>query len=349
MKGIEEVADILVVEGSITEGQTVITLSRSIRLHDNFAPVFVNDAVVFVEREDGLRFYGELQPIWGWLGGGRYVIETGTLDVNQWYRLRIKIDEHEYVSDSTHPIQTPEIDSIFWRKEGRGEPVVIYVSTHDPNNQIFHYQWSFTENWEINSWREPDTAFPLPTRCWNSERSANFVLGSGIRTGGRVIQPITEIVPTNQKLSVLYRITVRQNAISRRAFEYFENIQKNTDLSGSIFAPTPSELRGNIVNTTDPQRPVVGFIDVSTTTQKSFFISRREGVYEPLPLNCRVYTADTLESWFGNNWQEMTIPNTFVPLPFDPDLEIEQMFTYRRCVDCRFLGGTTRRPENWPN
>jgi len=354
MKGVEGIEGILVVEGIITDDKTVITLSQSINLHNDLwgegvIPTFIANAEVFVEREDGTLFKADPPTSeWGYLDG-RYIIRTGTLNVNYRYRLRIRIDEHEYQSDFTYPIQTPEIDSIFWRKDGLGFPVVIYVSTHDPSSQIFHYRWSFIEDWEIQTTWRSDTSFAFPTQCWASAESVGLIIGSSVRTGGQLTQQLTEIIPTSVKLSELYRITVRQNAISHRAFIYFENIQKNTDLTGSIFAPTPSELRGNIVSTTDPQRPVIGFIDVSTAVQKSFFISQKDSVYEVVRPNCRLYMEDTLVSQLGPDWEEIWVPNVFVFLPWNPERDLFRIFTYRHCVDCRFLGGTTRRPENWPN
>jgi len=337
VRGVEEVGDILVVEGMITDHETVITLSRSVRLSDFVQPERVDSAEVYVEREDGVLFKAELQPIWIIWGtpNSRYVAETGTLSMEHRYRLRIKIEEDEYVSDFSYPLQTPEIDSIFWTKRGLGQWVSVYVATHDPNNQILHYRWSYTENWEIHSEIWTDS---FPSLCWGSSANHGVLTGSASRmVQGRLVFPLNHISPWDQRLSVLYRITVRQNAISKRAYDYFENIKKNSVWQGGIFAPTPSELRGNIVCTTDPSKPVIGFIDVSTTTTKYRFISRRDGVYERPPSPCRIMTIAELLEVFG------FVPDWFV---FIDEIGGYVQFS---CVDCTHAGGNLQRPENWPD
>ena len=53
-KGLEQVRDLLVVDGIITNGETTIKLRRSVGLTDDFTEdEFVNNAKVVVEREDG--------------------------------------------------------------------------------------------------------------------------------------------------------------------------------------------------------------------------------------------------------------------------------------------------------
>lgn len=56
-KGLEQVRDLLVVDGIITNGETTIKLRRSVGLTDDFTEdEFVNNAKVVVEREDGAVF-----------------------------------------------------------------------------------------------------------------------------------------------------------------------------------------------------------------------------------------------------------------------------------------------------
>ena len=339
LRGVEQVDGILVVEGFITDDESVITLSRSRHLTDEIWTVdYVLNARVYVEREDGTLFPAEPLSFNVW--PPRYVIKNGTLNPNSRYRLRIEIDSFEYLSEFSYPIITPEIDSVFWRKRGTGQPVTIHVATHSPDREVLFYRWSFREDWEINS--EIFHA-DFPFRCWNYAYSREILLGSAERTVfGRVIDIIREIQPSDRRLSVLYRIDVTQNAISRRAHTYFANIRQNAEQSGSIFAPTPSTLRGNIFSATDPSRHVIGFIDVSTTTRKRLYISRGDGAYERPSSWCRVRTAEDICFWFGDAPCSPfylgyiifeSFPPTFV-LPF--------------CVDCTFFG-TTQRPHDWPN
>ena len=364
-KGIDEVAGILVVEGFITDDETVITLSRSVHLSDEFGFTnahFVNDARVFVESvdvegNDGTQWEAEPHNFgWGWWTprNGRYTINNGKLNPNRKYRLRIEIEEvdknsedcftdswgmlvcptktYVYLSDFSHPIITPEIDSVFWMKRGQGQPVMIHVATHSSDNSVLYYRWSYREDWEINS---EIFAQGFPFRCWGTATSRGLLVGSAERTVfGRLTERILEIHPTNRRLSVLYRIIVTQNAISKRAHDYFENIKKNSQLTGSIFSPIPSELRGNIVCINDTGRPVIGFVEVSTTTQRRLYIYRHDGAYERPYSNCYVRSTVDMLDRYG------TIPLNYVSLgPGAWALHI--------CVDCTFFG-TEQRPDDWP-
>jgi len=328
-------ADILVAEGIITNGESVITLSRSVNLLDdevNFT--FVNNAIVYVEcEEDESRMYAEeyVFPRFN----GRYLIHTGTLNPDYRYRLRIEIDESVYGSDYTHPIQTPEIDSIFWTKRGRGQPVNIHVATHSPDNRVLYYRWSYREDWEFQSYMYHDD---YTNRCWQMAVSREILIGSPERTVfGRITDIINTVSPSSAKFSSLYRITVTQNAISKRAYDYFANVKKNAQQIGSIFAPIPSELRGNIRCLTEPDRPVIGFIDISTTTQKIQYIRPQE-VYEfQTRWECRLYSIDEMREMY----EEGPFPEHYV-------IYEAGLYVILSCVDCSVYG-TRPKPDDWPN
>jgi hypothetical protein len=177
--------------------------------------------------------------------------------------------------------------------------------------------------------------------------STQILLGSVEKTVmGQVTEILTEIQPTNRKLEILYRITVNQNAISKRAYDYFENIKKNATETGGLFAPTPSELRGNITCVTDPAKPVIGYVDISTTTQKRIYINPT-GVYE-YPRRGWAFPCDEPYTW--GELLEMYDPNlppdTWKPY-IDKNLEGSLMYVLSYCLDCTHFG-ITQKPYDWP-
>ena len=365
---IEEVTDILVVGGIITDYESTITLTRSVNITegDYSYPVYVDNAIVYIECDDGTQWraepyipspsYSSSSP---WGRNGRYIIRTGQLDLERKYCLKIEIEEidnskdctvdpwsggincptkiYKYSSDFSHPLKTPEIDNVFWLQSGYGQPVIIRVVTHSPDNRTMYHRWSYEEDWEINS------AFDLayrgyPFYCWNSVNSRNILLGSSERTVfGQLTGKILEISSSDRRLSVLYRIDVKQNTISKRAYDYFENIKKNADNMSNIFAPVPSELRGNIACITDPSRPVIGYVEVSTTTQMIRYISRSEILYQNMS-QCRLVPRDEL---IGENGR-LQIPVDHIPYDDSGEYYVDI-----RCVDCRYYG-TLTKPNNWP-
>ena len=87
-KGLEQVRDLLVVDGIITNGETTIKLRRSVGLTDDFTEdEFVNDAKVVVEREDGIVFACANSS-----EKGEYKVDMGELDPGSRYRLRVSLD-----------------------------------------------------------------------------------------------------------------------------------------------------------------------------------------------------------------------------------------------------------------
>ena len=358
-KDIDEVEGILVVEGIITDGTSVITLSRSKELSYeddlwNLSPYQVTDAKVWIECDDGQQWASASSS------GGQYTIETGALYPERQYRLKIEFEEHEYHSEFACPMVSPEIDSVFWIKKAERQPVMIYVDTHAPDSAVQYVRWTFQEDLEYTSFRYLEKILNLdgslyqkarPFYCWKQENSNELLLSSSEKTGfGKITSQITEIVPSDDRLAILYRIEVNQNAIRKRSFDYFENMKRNAEKTGSLFAHVPAELKGNIICTTDPARPAIGYVDVSTTTRKRLYISSFDSdVYEPVPkirVECsmtpfnynRLSTED--KELYVLYWWSMPFP-TPVPIPIG--------YSHISCVDCTLWGGSTEKPADWPN
>ena len=120
-----------------------------------------------------------------------------------------------------------------------------------------------------------------------------------------------------------------------------------------LFAPMPSEISGNIICITDPDRPVIGYVDLSTTTQKRMYIAPDDGAYEPYTLSdlCSdVYTWPELYSMYY-------IPGIAFPVPeytwtqyfwgYTSNNNREIFYILLRCVDCT-TAGSIHKPTDWP-
>ena len=122
---------LLVVDGTITSGETIIKLSRSIAMSEKFSgKEYVNNAKLSVENDKGIVISNsQLRD------SGEYVINVGELDVSSKYRLNIMIADDIYQSEYLSPLIIPEIDSISWQKKGEGEPLYIPQLTRAEVNQ----------------------------------------------------------------------------------------------------------------------------------------------------------------------------------------------------------------------
>jgi hypothetical protein len=260
-------------------------------------------------------------------------------------------------------VASPEIDSITW--EVVNEDVVqLYVTTHDPENNTKYYRWTYEETWQYHPpfysnldyvdgevvYR--DFANNSIYDCWQSSPSTNILVNSTVRLQEDVVykQPLLAInTRTNSRLDVKYSMLVRQYALTKEAFEYWDLLKKNSENLGTLFDPQPSQLPGNLYCTTQPDEPVLGFVSAGAVVEKRLFI-RRSDIPISIPYNrnpsCLIdtipaYPPSVLEEAFA---QGDTIPLN--PVYGFGGLEgYEASSTY--CVDCRTRGGTNVEPDFW--
>lgn len=347
-ENIEEVSDLLIIDGTITDNVSTFRLGRSVGLSDFLTgKETVDNATLYVESEDGEVIAGQFES------QGVYNVPTGTLNEQTKYRLCLSVNGEDYQSSFLTPLITPEIDSISPEKRGKGETVYMCVSTHDPKNQSRYYRWSYKEHWEVKAELEANAGyedgeviwFNLATStntyyCWGQDTSRMVILDSSEKLSENVISQkrLLSMDPSSDRLSVLYYIAVEQMMLRKEAYDYFFNMQKNVEQTGSIFAPVPSEMKGNIRCITNPDLPVIGYIDVTTTTRKSLFVPEDAGIYEPPVKAC--YLQITKDP--------MMAPPTMGYYIYDPT-GLDDYAPWE-CVDCRKKSRATKnKPDFWPN
>ncbi|WP_018630499.1 DUF4249 domain-containing protein [Niabella aurantiaca] len=294
---------------------------------------------------------------------GNYENTLG-LSSNNRYRIRIRTaNGKEYLSDFVSVKMTPEIDSIGWKQSEKG--IQLYVNTHDATNSTIYYRWDFDETWEINSFfrstliydpESPD-ADPAGVRvrrfpeediyyCWKYGRSNSIYIANSAKLTSDVIfqQPLNLIPAGDERLSVKYSILLRQYAMDKAAYEFYDLMKKNTESIGDIFGPLPSELRGNIHCTSDPKEPVIGYISATAPAQKRIFINRPAGwaFGQYCELQFVLQNKDSTRVAFG--------PGNIIPVDYtirEPRTE-GYAAGFSSCTDCRTRGGKVQKPSYWP-
>lgn len=344
----------LVVEGNLNPAAepTAIRISRTFGLDDSARLRGENSAQVTVEgRDNSTR---NLLP----QGDGIYLNNGLNLSLGQEYRLRIKTaDGNEYVSDYVVAHTTPPIDSIGWVR--RDDGVQIHISTHDPAQATRYYRWEFDETWEIHSYYFSEFKYvngvvsPRSTQeyvyaCWKYDFSNRIVLGSSasLQTDHIYRAPVTKIYNGDERLDVRYSILVRQYALDKPAYEFYDLMRKNTENLGSIFNPQPSEQRGNFHCTTKPAEPVIGYLTASTVEQQRRFIAAHEipsgwFIYEDCPEEIILNHPDSIRQAYdggGSIWSAVfTTMGTLSHYKFS---RIE-------CVECTARNGSLQKPSYW--
>jgi hypothetical protein len=302
----------LVVEGAINSGgdTTTIKLSLTVNVSEsvNSSPVAAD---VKVQDESGNKIGEFSSP----QNNGVYKSNGGlNIDPAKKYRVFISYNGQDYASDYTAVKVNPPIDSVgFFPKNGA---LNIYVNTHDATNNTRYYRWDYSEAWKFHAKYESGFIVEnggLRNRraneaiyyCYTNDASSNIILGSSAKLASDVIfqAPITIIPSTAEKLSVRYSILLKQYAISKDEYNFWENIRKNTEQLGSIFDAQPSQLQGNVHCITKPTEPVIGFIGVTNVQQKRIYINNFQLPSEWYPLYPYDCSADTALLFNPKNMQ----------------------------------------------
>ena len=353
---VDDLSGLLVVEGVILEEGTKITLSRTVKLNEalsqNHLFEGVNYATIHIIDEAYNVVAVAEQYDWG-----KYIVnEKITFIPGMKYALDIEVYWKHYQSAFVEPLFSPEIDSVNWTLN-TDNSIDIMVSTHDPDNNTLDCLWSFEENWEIRSYYfshlryDPVTGTEIPLSlfgdnryyCWATASSRSFLLASSEKFGEAVIKDhkIHSLQPGNSRYSYLYSINVKQYRLDRETSLYFNNLQKNIDESGSLFAPQPSEITGNIQCLSDPDEPVIGYIFASRATTARLFI----------PMSEWNLTRFEDQSFCDAEGQFMSLQDAY---SYGYGITGDRYLPFR-CVDCTARYGvgynppTKNKPDFWPN
>jgi len=343
-------ASVLVVEGDIVVGGGVENLIRLTRLRNLYQP---NENPVAGARVDILAGNGTTWPLTE-RSPGNYA-SNAILPANQHYTLRITADGKTYETPSQTPVITPAIDSVTWSQDASN--IRIFVHTRDATNQTRQYRWKHIETWESRAWYETYFDFvngSIVTRpvgdqiytCWKNASSAAILIGNSRSLDKDVIsyQPIAAIAKPSEKVYVRYSILVQQMGITQEAFDFWDILRKNTELTGTLFDPQPSNLPTNIRCTNDPKAKVIGYVSVGTITEKRLFILH--SALDGWPNRNQALSCDAFE--FSKTQAENFLRNnpSYLPAYF---ITAGGGFGVapKGCVDCRLMGGSNLKPLFW--
>ena len=361
-QGSKQNLNYLVVDGFLNNSadSTIIRLSHTTPLIDDYYTDRVGElnAQITVEDESGNIVYTFVPAN----NNGSYTVPGMNLDENKKYRLRINTnDGNQYLSDDISVKRNPAIDSINWVRNDNG--VTIYSNTHDPLNNTKYYRWEYAETWEYymhyfsvvkyigapNYIKNRD-ADELVNHCWKTVNSRNMLLASSVKLSADVISqnPIRHIPLNSFELTFTYSVLVKQYALTREAFEYYQLLKKNTEELGSIFDSQPVQLNGNIHCITNPGAQVIGYITATNLQTKRAYITNAEvapwieDIYCP-PVH--VIPPDSFEIMFGVR------PPRAAPIEavYDAYGQLSGIKSgYNICTDCIMRGGTNKKPDFWP-
>jgi Domain of unknown function (DUF4249) len=340
---------ILVVEGTIATGSTTenrFLLSRVRPLQDTS----INDP------ESGARVTIEAQNGGNW---NLQEIETGTysasltLSSTSKYRLSILTrNGKQYQSEYLDVTSTPPIDSVTWKQPDNLE---ISVHTHDPTNNTKYYRWDFKETWEYHAFYDSNLDFvngqivyidpaDQTYSCWSSNSSGSIIIANTTALTEDVIsyQPVQLVLKPSVKASFKYSILVRQIGLTEDAYNFWNILRKNTELTGTLFDPQPSQLPGNIICVNDANEKVIGYISAGAVSEMRLYVRNAELLNWPPPIQDSV--CKSLDPG-PDPVSYLNADTTYGPAYYVTGGGVR--LAKKPCMDCRRQGGTNIKPPFW--
>ena len=355
----------LVVEGVINTGQdsTIIKLSRTVNISDKITANPEPGARVTVESDHNSSY-----PL-NEIAYGEYASPSLNLTASYKYRLHITTSVgKEYLSDFESVSTNPPIDSVGFTVQNNG--VQLYVNTHNPANNTRYYRWEYAETWNFHAeyaaayitngtklnYRTADQQI---YSCFANNTSGVVLLGSSAKLSNDVIyqQPLTQITSTSEKIEAKYSILVKQYALTSDGYNFWQNLKKNAEQLGTIFAPLPSEVPGNVHCVTTPSEPVIGYVSVTNVQQKRIFISSDQlpSSWRPVyPYECEI---DTMLYCRGPTCGQNDVALFLLPIgstefaivPYtSKGFTLGYLAADSECADCT-IRGTNKAPSFWTN
>jgi len=344
-------------------GIASLTLSRTTK--------FDNKKIVY-ERNAGVTLQGTDSSIRTFTESGPGIYSANNLNLNSSLKYRIRInttDGNRYVSDFVVVKNNPPVDSISWKLSAEG--LQSYINTHDPQNNTRYYQWYYEETWQITTSYTPTLKYQTKispslgpqysvvykdsttfqpdqsiVNCWQFENPVSIYLGSTAKLSQDMVYlPLAFIPRGSIKLGVMYSINLKQYSWTKEGYEFMERMKKNTESTGSVFDPQPSELKGNIRNVSDATEPVIGFFNISPVQEKRIFI--RPSQVPGWGYNPGCYDVEI------ENISDSILRKGMGLLPVGPVKQgpFGNIVTFNAtppdCADCT-LRGTNKKPAYWP-
>lgn len=357
---LDSIAGALVIEGDLILGDEVqIRVSRAQSLDGTYYSIGMNTVPAKVWAEDDQ--------------GNTYPDVAGVIDLREApgdrsYRLHVAdLDGGKnYVSSWREPQLAPVIDEVRYDVESIENPTSVSrprckarLTMHAQEGASRYFRWDYEQEWQYHAnyailldYNPPSDSFsPIYDDsnywCWSKSRSSETQIAVAIGDERNRIQDhvfLEFYAGAGALFQKRYGLHVIARGISEECYQYLHTLQLNSNTSGDLFSPNPSELRGNISCEEDPDELVLGFIEVSRTSAVWSFLPDGPGVYRDPGQGSydglkEFTTPGDRSLHYGNGWR----PIDWV----ESETGSYVGWAPPSWCDCRFAGGTNEKPSYW--
>jgi hypothetical protein len=266
-------------------------------------------------------------------------------------------------SDFDQMYECPQVDSVYYiRKEiqtnihgmvTRG--LQFYVDLDCGNINSHFFRWEAIETWEHHApyakeWYYDGTVHhispPDSSRivCWSTElvRKIYTLSTLDLVENKYYMLPLHFVDNHTSRLRYGYSLLINQFSMSEAAYSYWDQLRINSSEQGGLYEKQPLSIRGNLHNNTNPDQVVLGFFSASSLKSKRIFISNVENFAFDFTTYC---SPETL----GVGGLRSIDPSEYPAYLAGNKLKFLSVQLSQYCVDCMALGGSTIKPDFWPN
>jgi len=231
----------------------------------------------------------------------------------------------------------------------------FYLDTYNAENDSNYYLWQLEATYKYRSdflirfIFDHYTLSPFPNPdslqiCWKTDKIQKILIYNTLDLSEPKITrlPLHYVTTETRELSIRYSVLVKQFSITEKAYNFWGSVKEQNVEQGALYTKQPYQIRGNLVNTENPDEPVLGYFLVAGVSEKRIYVDRPQApvlMYYPI---C-VITDFDLERFGFIYWTD----GSTWPLYVTENEEGARALTHQACVDCRVKGGTIEKPDFW--
>lgn len=230
----------------------------------------------------------------------------------------------------------------------------FYLDVIAPDSLCRNYRWLATETWEYHSdysleWYYDGTIHhvvpPDDSKriCWFTRQVPDvFTLSTRMLSHNQYLRyPLFWAYHGTGRFKIMYSLIVEQYGLSDAAYTYWENLRANTMQTGGLYEKQPLAIKGNLKDLLHPDREVLGFFAATSIKSKRIFIGKIPGLQPDTSSTC---TPLTIMGGF-----EVYSPADFPVYLMGNENGFRMVELNPSCIDCTRDGGSTQKPDFWPN
>ena len=277
--------DILVIEGLITDqlGPQQIKVTRTAPVNTDSLTGEVGAEVFVVDGNESRIDFAEVSS------GIYQSVNPFAATVGNTYQLFVNTnDGRSYASTEVEMQATPPIDSVYatftptpTALNDRGGNINVFVDALNNDVGAEFFRWTWKSAFELrvpnpsrfewlggNDFRIREVGSEGDSlqveRCWNNDSLSQITLATETVPGRGVEQiALTGFHTDTRAMRIEYGIEVKQYALSRSSYDYWQLIAESTQGSGFLFDRQVGTIPGNIQNVNDRDEVVLGIFEAS--------------------------------------------------------------------------------------